>query len=320
MKKAFTLIELLVVIAIIAILAAMLFPVYAQAKQSAKKAVAISNQKQLGLGVILYTSDYDDVYPRNDDCYARSALNPALNAAGYTPSNGDGCSGAGPYPWRMNHYSWQKWILPYTKSVEMFEHPSRQKLDTPAISGGWRQWTENGQIMGGFAINLGLTGALNTYNRSATAAGRLRNSWLGGTQSSIPNVSQAMLLFEFSNPNINYSPVLVDGVNDPLSTQTIYPMAIREFWAANFKKSDASCNPLAEDDASRVSGGVIVVGFADGSAKALQTNAFLSRTPTAAEYGVPVDANTKCGISSGTYRPGVTPVLSLQYPFWAFGG
>lgn len=63
-KRAFTLIELLVVIAIIAILAAMLFPVYAQAKLSAMKATSISNAKQLMLGVIMYAADYDDTSPR----------------------------------------------------------------------------------------------------------------------------------------------------------------------------------------------------------------------------------------------------------------
>jgi len=60
MKKAFTLIELLVVIAIIAILAAILFPVFAQAKEAAKKAACLSNSRQLDLGVILYSDDYDD--------------------------------------------------------------------------------------------------------------------------------------------------------------------------------------------------------------------------------------------------------------------
>jgi len=61
-QKAFTLIELLVVIAIIAILAAILFPVFAQAKAAAKKATAISNCKQIDLGSIMYSNDYDDMF------------------------------------------------------------------------------------------------------------------------------------------------------------------------------------------------------------------------------------------------------------------
>jgi len=61
--RAFTLIELLVVIAIIAILAAILFPVFAQAKLAAKKAADLSNFKQTGLGILMYTNDYDDTYP-----------------------------------------------------------------------------------------------------------------------------------------------------------------------------------------------------------------------------------------------------------------
>src|SRR5580658_7621826 len=60
MKRAFTLIELLVVIAIIAILAAILFPVFAQAKLAAKKTVSVSNLKQLTLGEKMYENDYDD--------------------------------------------------------------------------------------------------------------------------------------------------------------------------------------------------------------------------------------------------------------------
>lgn len=62
--KAFTLIELLVVIAIIAILAAILFPVFAQAKAAAKKTQCISNCKQIGVALQIYLSDYDDKYPQ----------------------------------------------------------------------------------------------------------------------------------------------------------------------------------------------------------------------------------------------------------------
>lgn len=63
MKRAFTLIELLVVIAIIAILAAILFPVFAQAKEAAKKTQTLSNAKQNGTSTAIYTTDYDDNFP-----------------------------------------------------------------------------------------------------------------------------------------------------------------------------------------------------------------------------------------------------------------
>ncbi|MBC8065347.1 MAG: prepilin-type N-terminal cleavage/methylation domain-containing protein [Chlorobia bacterium] len=62
-QRAFTLIELLVVIAIIAILAAILFPVFAQAKAAAKKTADLSSSKQLGTATNIYLADYDDVYP-----------------------------------------------------------------------------------------------------------------------------------------------------------------------------------------------------------------------------------------------------------------
>jgi prepilin-type N-terminal cleavage/methylation domain-containing protein len=63
MKRAFTLIELLVVIAIIAILAAILFPVFAQAKEAAKKTATLAQYKQVGTGAQIYIADYDDVFP-----------------------------------------------------------------------------------------------------------------------------------------------------------------------------------------------------------------------------------------------------------------
>jgi len=97
-RNAFTLIELLVVIAIIAILAAILFPVFAQAKASAKKIACLSNQRQLGIGLQMYMSDYDDTcffFGHNVDL---SRANPT------TPLTAT----------RENR--WWNQILPYTKT------------------------------------------------------------------------------------------------------------------------------------------------------------------------------------------------------------
>jgi prepilin-type N-terminal cleavage/methylation domain-containing protein/prepilin-type processing-associated H-X9-DG protein len=64
-RSGFTLIELLVVIAIIAILAAILFPVFAQAREKARQSNCLSNFKQIGVGVMMYVQDWDEAYPNN---------------------------------------------------------------------------------------------------------------------------------------------------------------------------------------------------------------------------------------------------------------
>lgn len=108
MRRAFTLIELLVVIAIIAILAAILFPVFAQAKEAAKKTADLSNQKQIGLGATMYSADNDDFFPRN--------IFFETNAAGTT--------------WTKD-VTWNVAILPYIKSGQDVGFGTRGGLWVP---------------------------------------------------------------------------------------------------------------------------------------------------------------------------------------------
>src|SRR6476660_2779871 len=86
-RSAFTLIELLVVIAIIALLAAILFPVFARARENARKSSCSNNMKQIGLGMMQYVQDYDEsyVYQPADGQYIGGVLNARMAApAGIT--------------------------------------------------------------------------------------------------------------------------------------------------------------------------------------------------------------------------------------------
>jgi prepilin-type N-terminal cleavage/methylation domain-containing protein/prepilin-type processing-associated H-X9-DG protein len=308
MKKAFTLIELLVVIAIIAILAAILFPVFAQAKAAAKKTAAISNGKQIGLGIMQYMADSDDTFPRNDDCAPGTSLNPALKGAAFN-ANGVGCTTA-PFYNRMNHYAWQKWIYPYTKNVDMFFHPAIGKYDT----GTPKQWSENGQIMGSFGINLALTGALNTYNNTG-GAGSDRKSFMGGTTGGIPDVAAAMLLVELVNPTINFAPTFLDS-SSGTATRTAYPVAIKEMWAPNLYKTDANCVSSTEVNGSNLPfAGQMNLGFADGHMKSYSVGKFMAETPSAAEYTV--SSRPACGLGSGAWTISSKPVWTKSWPLWA---
>jgi prepilin-type N-terminal cleavage/methylation domain-containing protein/prepilin-type processing-associated H-X9-DG protein len=107
-SSGFTLIELLVVIAIIAILAAILFPVFAQAREKAKQATCTSNMKQIGLALMMYTQDYDETYPTNSW---------DLAPVGTTDSDSENPN----YRTRFN-WIWQ--LLPYTKNRQVWRCPS----------------------------------------------------------------------------------------------------------------------------------------------------------------------------------------------------
>ncbi len=94
-KSGFTLIELLVVIAIIAILAAILFPVFAQAREQARKTVCLSNMRQYGTAMMMYVQDYDEIYPdtsvnwwaASDYCLGTTSTYPLRTALSPKPSS-----------------------------------------------------------------------------------------------------------------------------------------------------------------------------------------------------------------------------------------
>jgi prepilin-type N-terminal cleavage/methylation domain-containing protein/prepilin-type processing-associated H-X9-DG protein len=127
-RNGFTLIELLVVIAIIAILAAILFPVFAQAREKARGTTCLSNMKQLGLGVNMYLQDYDGAYP----------------LAWYnTPQYGFDCV-----------------LQPYVKNLQVFGCPSHK--NTPRWWDGYKKYynIDKPGIPAGYSMNGDLSALL----------------------------------------------------------------------------------------------------------------------------------------------------------------
>jgi prepilin-type N-terminal cleavage/methylation domain-containing protein/prepilin-type processing-associated H-X9-DG protein len=153
-NKAFTLIELLVVIAIIAILAAILFPVFAQAKLAAKKTADLSNMKQIGTMMALYGNDNEDRFPLTS-----------------FPSVGN---------------SWPLQCQPYIKNWDMFRSPGdastkwppagtkRPSLDTPAGDPLWTyRWTSyllSAYMSGAFTDADGTTGKFSVQSSVGSPA------------------------------------------------------------------------------------------------------------------------------------------------------
>ena len=119
-RAGFTLIELLVVIAIIAILAAILFPVFARARAKAQQTVCLSNLKQLSLAVVMYASDWGPKSPSTSSC------------------SGGGPPYADPFGWwrpnDVRHWCWK--VLPYVRNRAIYQCPSLP-YDNGYTAGGW---------------------------------------------------------------------------------------------------------------------------------------------------------------------------------------
>jgi prepilin-type N-terminal cleavage/methylation domain-containing protein/prepilin-type processing-associated H-X9-DG protein len=142
-RRGFTLIELLVVIAIIAILAAILFPVFAQAREAARKSSCLSNLKQIGTAVAMYNQDFDGIYPMVR--YATGG----------------------------NHLTWKQEIYPYTKNAGIYHCPSNSinqisndadcgygagNIAVPIANYGWATMTGVSSTPNSFTYYTGASG------------------------------------------------------------------------------------------------------------------------------------------------------------------
>ena len=145
MKKAFTLIELLVVIAIIAILAAILFPVFAQAKMAAKKSSELSNYKQITIASLIYSGDSDDIFPTTS----------VYNFVGPTDRF---------WPYKVN---------PYTKNAEIIRSPldTRQAKEDP----GWGPWLS--MASNSFSGGIGGSTVQNDASQGVIALQESESGW-----------------------------------------------------------------------------------------------------------------------------------------------
>jgi len=179
-NQGFTLIELLVVIAIISILAAILFPVFARARENARRSSCMSNLKQMGLAAMMYLQDYDERYPLQ--AYYSSAGNPNVPAPGpdwpaahfgISPPYTNECPASG------NHcMSFMDMLYPYTKSWQVFVCPSQN-------AGTVESYGYNGII--------GNTNTANTYDTNLTAS----TGYTPIAQATIQRPSEIIMFMEY---------------------------------------------------------------------------------------------------------------------------
>ncbi len=161
--KGFTLIELLVVIAIIAILAAILFPVFARAREKARQNSCLSNVKQLTLGIMMYANDYDEYMP------------PVLAAWVVLPS-------------------WRTCIYPYVKNLQIFQCPSRPNAGISAYPAV--EYPPGSST--GFPRSYGVISDAGYTGTPPTGLNSDFPQWWGGPQcmASMPKPAETLILAE----------------------------------------------------------------------------------------------------------------------------
>ncbi|WP_309687847.1 DUF1559 domain-containing protein [Armatimonas sp.] len=159
MKRAFTraagftLIELLVVIAIIAILAAILFPVFAQAREKARQTACLSNLKQIGVGLMMYTQDYDEVLPGNHTGAPHNNQGDAglTNAAGTTNPLGFMTPEVAVGSTVVRN--WQRDIQPYIKNLQVYLCPNTTPRSSFSAGSAYAESNVPGAGNGSYFLN-----------------------------------------------------------------------------------------------------------------------------------------------------------------------
>jgi prepilin-type N-terminal cleavage/methylation domain-containing protein/prepilin-type processing-associated H-X9-DG protein len=265
-RAGFTLIELLVVIAIIAILAAILFPVFAQAREKARQTSCLSNLKQMGTGLMMYVQDYDETLPRQDYCSTDLLPGPPMNlaASGCMPPNAER---------RVNHFKWWYWIYPYVKNTDIFRCPSRQP--DPIALTAYR-------FEKAYGLNLSVTGALNVF---ASEASRWQlDSWTGGTMAGIERPSELLLVMDNYRPGITFHRVIVSAGNP--AQEVAYPTAAREVWARAFQGNTGTSprTTFSPREVAPHNEGINILRV-DGSAKWMKREQFLANCPPLSSLG-----------------------------------
>lgn len=174
-RRGFTLIELLVVIAIIAILAAILFPVFERARAKANSASCQSQLKQIGLAFLMYAQDYDELFPEGEGLFHRAEF-PYLPAwdIGYEPYAGK--------------TGWAVYLHPYVKSAAVFDCPSgpvHNQNNSLKRSYGWNSYGTQSRVCGAYGsieypaeTHLVCDAAYPYLNRSGSTKYYLQ-TWLG---------------------------------------------------------------------------------------------------------------------------------------------
>lgn len=170
MRKGFTLIELLVVIAIIAILAAILFPVFAKAREKARQASCLSNMRQMGTAIRMYCQDYDEHYPLFG--YAIPGFS--------VPGAGGSADGSNVNMWRF-------YLMPYVKNYQIFICPSGTFTGNPADPGQ--------QLMGVYGYNGNLANVADSTLRAPAETAAIGDAYhwalQAGCNASVAGVTHA---------------------------------------------------------------------------------------------------------------------------------